>query len=53
MDGEAEPRLTSGGIAGGEGVKFQNRLDLQDGISHPACATRRRNFPYRRFRVGW
>jgi hypothetical protein len=37
INGEAEPRLTSGGEAGTNGVKFQDRLDLQDGISHPAA----------------
>jgi hypothetical protein len=37
LDGGAEPRLTSGGEAGANGVKFQDRLDLQDGISHPAA----------------
>jgi hypothetical protein len=42
MDGGAKPRLTSGGEAGVDGVKFQDRLlDLQDGISHQAAKPRR------------
>ena len=35
LDGEAEPRLTSGGKAGVDEVKFQDRLDLQDRVMLP------------------
>jgi hypothetical protein len=35
LDGEAEPRLTSGGEAGVAGVRFKSALDFKDDISQP------------------
>jgi hypothetical protein len=37
LNGEAEPRLTSGGEAGACGAQVSSGLDLEDGISHPAA----------------
>jgi len=37
VNGEAEPRLISGGRAAADGVEFHDGLDFQDGISHPAA----------------
>lgn len=34
IDGEAEPRLTSGGKAEVDGVKFQNRVLIFKTVSH-------------------
>jgi len=37
MDGEAEPRLTSGGKAEACSAQVTSSLDVEDGISHQAA----------------
>jgi hypothetical protein len=42
LDGEAEPRLTSGGEAAAEGIKFHDQSLFSNGTSHPAAKPQRR-----------